>query len=176
MNLTCWNCSIFLQLLILTLKEEIVSLGATWEELKVVEIWVIFNVSAQSWDIVNSVHIDSRKSVDHAWMWSGEISLEPMEDERSEEKGDMEVLEGCKGSSNGAQDHEAPEPFSSPVSEKGNHLQGVAGCYLFKCLINVKKEVDDALVEMHWVEGHNRDLMNQLRTYIRNQIFRLVAS
>ena len=45
-----------------------------------------------------------------------------MEDERSEEKGDMEVLEGCKGSSNGAQDHEAPEPFSSPVSEKGNHL------------------------------------------------------
>uniref|UniRef100_A0A8C6DBW5 U6 small nuclear RNA (adenine-(43)-N(6))-methyltransferase n=1 Tax=Moschus moschiferus TaxID=68415 RepID=A0A8C6DBW5_MOSMO len=101
---------------------------------------------------------------------------EPTEDGRSEEKGDVEVLEGCTGSSNGAQDHEAPEPFSSPVSEKGNHLQGVAGHYLFKCLINVKKEVDDALVEMHWVEGQNRDLMNQLCTYIRNQIFRLVAS
>ena len=99
-----------------------------------------------------------------------------MEDERSEEKGDMEVLEGCKGSSNGAQDHEAPEPFSSPVSEKGNHLQGVAGRYLFKCLINVKKEVDDALVEMHWVEGQNRGLMDQLCTYVHNQIFRLVAS
>ncbi|KAG5212908.1 hypothetical protein JEQ12_008694 [Ovis aries] len=80
---------------------------------------------------------------------SQEENPEPMEDERSEEKGDMEVLEGCKGSSNGAQDHEAPEPFSSPVSEKENHLQGVAGHYLFKCLINVKKEVDDALVETH---------------------------
>ncbi|XP_055261706.1 RNA N6-adenosine-methyltransferase METTL16-like [Moschus berezovskii] len=42
----------------------------------------------------------------------------PTEDERGEEKGDMEVLEGCTGSSNGAQDREAPEPFSSPVSDK----------------------------------------------------------
>nr|XP_035947010.1 RNA N6-adenosine-methyltransferase METTL16 [Halichoerus grypus] len=107
---------------------------------------------------------------------SQEENPEPMEDERNEEKGGMEVLESCKGSSNGAQDREASEQFSSPVSEKGSHLQGVAGHYLFKCLINVKKEVDDALVEMHWVEGQNRDLMNQLCTYIRNQIFRLVAS
>ncbi|KAF3816520.1 hypothetical protein GH733_013868 [Mirounga leonina] len=107
---------------------------------------------------------------------SQEENPEPMEDERNEEKGGMEVLESCKGSSNGAQDREASEQFSSPVSEKGSHLQGVAGHYLFKCLINVKKEEDDALVEMHWVEGQNRDLMNQLCTYIRNQIFRLVAS
>ncbi|XP_007177525.1 RNA N6-adenosine-methyltransferase METTL16 isoform X2 [Balaenoptera acutorostrata] len=107
---------------------------------------------------------------------SQEENPEPMEDERSEEKGEMEVWESCKGSSNGAQDQEASEQFSNPVSEKGNHLQRAAGCYLFKCLINVKKEVDDALVEMHWVEGQNRDLMNQLCTYIRNQIFRLVAS
>ncbi|XP_022451184.1 RNA N6-adenosine-methyltransferase METTL16 isoform X1 [Delphinapterus leucas] len=107
---------------------------------------------------------------------SQEENPEPMEDERSEEKGEMEVWESCKGSSNGAQDQEASEQFSNPVSVKGNHLQRVAGCYLFKCLINVKKEVDDALVEMHWVEGQNRDLMNQLCTYIRNQIFRLVAS
>ncbi|XP_019653908.1 RNA N6-adenosine-methyltransferase METTL16 isoform X2 [Ailuropoda melanoleuca] len=107
---------------------------------------------------------------------SQEENPEPMEDERSEEKGGVEVLESCKGSNNGAQDREASEQFSSPVSEKGSHLQGVAGHYLFKCLINVKKEVDDALVEMHWVEGQNRDLMNQLCTYIRNQIFRLVAS
>ncbi|XP_073091126.1 RNA N(6)-adenosine-methyltransferase METTL16 isoform X1 [Manis javanica] len=101
---------------------------------------------------------------------------EPMEEEGSEEKGGMKVLESCKGSSNGAQNQEASDQFSSPVSEKGNHLQGVAGHYLFKCLVNVKKEVDDTLVEMHWVEGQNRDLMNQLCTYIRNQIFRLVAS
>ena len=62
------------------------------------------------------------------------------------------------------------------MSEKVDHFQGVAGLYFVKCLINVKKEADDALVEMHWVEGQNRDLMIQLCTYIRNQIFRLVAS
>ncbi|XP_073902708.1 RNA N(6)-adenosine-methyltransferase METTL16 isoform X3 [Castor canadensis] len=107
---------------------------------------------------------------------SQEETPEPMEDERNDEKGGMESVESCKGSSNGAQDQEASEHFSNPVAEKGKHLQGVAGHYLFKCLINVKKEVDDALVEMHWVEGQNRDLMNQLCTYIRNQIFRLVAS
>lgn len=107
---------------------------------------------------------------------SQEENPEPMEDERSEEKGEMEVLESCKGCSNGAQVREASEQFHHPVSDRGNHHQGVAGRYLFKCLINVKKEVDDALVEMHWVEGQNRDLMNQLCTYIRNQIFRLVAS
>ncbi|XP_052053724.1 RNA N6-adenosine-methyltransferase METTL16 [Apodemus sylvaticus] len=97
-----------------------------------------------------------------------EETPEAMEDERDEERGGMEVMESCKGSSNGAQDREA--------SEKGAHLDGTAGRYLFKCLINIKKEVDDALVEMHWVEGQNRDLMNQLCTYIRNQILRLVAS
>ncbi|XP_034363224.1 RNA N(6)-adenosine-methyltransferase METTL16 [Arvicanthis niloticus] len=97
-----------------------------------------------------------------------EETPEAMEDERDEERGGMEVMESCKGSSDGAQDGEA--------SEKGDHLDGAAGRYLFKCLINIKKEVDDALVEMHWVEGQNRDLMNQLCTYIRNQILRLVAS
>ncbi|XP_004706928.1 RNA N6-adenosine-methyltransferase METTL16 [Echinops telfairi] len=101
---------------------------------------------------------------------------ESMEDERSEGKGGVEVWETCQGSSNGAPDREAPEQLSNPVVDRGSSLQGVAGQYLFKCLINVKKEVDDALVEMHWVEGQNRDLMNQLCTYIRNQILRLVAS
>ncbi|EGW14216.1 RNA N6-adenosine-methyltransferase METTL16 [Cricetulus griseus] len=97
-----------------------------------------------------------------------EETPEAMEDERSEEREGTEVMESCKGSSNGAQDGEA--------SEKGDRLDGAAGRYLFKCLINIKKEVDGALVEMHWVEGQNRDLMNQLCTYIRNQILRLVAS
>lgn len=102
---------------------------------------------------------------------SQEETPEAMEDERNEETGGMEVMESDKGSSNGAQDGEASE-----VAEQGKSLHGAPGHYLFKCLINVKKEVDDALVEMHWVEGQNRDLMNQLCTYIRNQIFRLVAS
>ena len=52
----------------------------------------------------------------------------------------------------------------------------MAGHYLVKCPINVKKEADDALVEMHWVEGQNKGLMVQLCTYVHNQIFRLVAS
>ncbi|XP_012871770.1 PREDICTED: methyltransferase-like protein 16 [Dipodomys ordii] len=101
---------------------------------------------------------------------------EAMEDERSEERGGMAAVESCMGSSNGAQDQEASEQLGSTVVEKAKHLQGTAGPYLFKCLIKVKKEVDDTLVEMHWVAGQNRDLMNQLCTYIRNQIFRLVAS
>ncbi|KAK7803229.1 hypothetical protein U0070_021803 [Myodes glareolus] len=96
-----------------------------------------------------------------------EETLEAMEDERSEERGGMEAMESCKGSSNGAQDGEA--------SEKADRLDGAAARYLFKCLINIKKEVDGAVVEMHWVEGQNRDLMNQLCTYIRNQMLRVVG-
>lgn len=96
-----------------------------------------------------------------------EETLEAMEDERSEERGGMETMESCKGSSNGAQAREA--------SEKADSLDGAAARYLFKCLINIKKEVDGAVVEMHWVEGQNRDLMNQLCTYIRNQMLRLVG-
>ncbi|XP_075847795.1 RNA N(6)-adenosine-methyltransferase METTL16 [Microtus pennsylvanicus] len=96
-----------------------------------------------------------------------EETLEAMEDERSEERGEMETMESCKGSSNGAQAREA--------SEKADGLDGAATRYLFKCLINIKKEVDGAVVEMHWVKGQNRDLMNQLCTYIRNQMLRLVG-
>ncbi|XP_062071729.1 RNA N6-adenosine-methyltransferase METTL16 isoform X1 [Lepus europaeus] len=107
---------------------------------------------------------------------SQEENPEPMEEERSEEKGGPEAVESCRGSGHGAQDPEAPEQLSSPGAETGRPLPGAAAQYLFKCLINVKKEVGDALVEMHWVEGQNRDLMNQLCTYLRNQILRLVAS
>ncbi|CAO2644162.1 RNA N6-adenosine-methyltransferase METTL16 [Lemmus lemmus] len=96
-----------------------------------------------------------------------EETLEAMEDERSEERGGMEAMESCKSSSNGAQDRES--------SEKADRLDRAAARYLFKCLINIKKEVDGAVVEMHWVEGQNRDLMNQLCTYIRNQMLRLVG-
>ncbi|KAL1779806.1 methyltransferase 16 [Sigmodon hispidus] len=101
--------------------------------------------------------------------FSQEETAEAVEDGRSEGKGGMEIMESWKGSNNGAQDREA-------ASEKGDCLDRAAGRYLFKCLINIKKEVDGALVEMHWVKGQNRDLMNQLCTYIRNQILRLVAS
>ncbi|XP_058532228.1 RNA N6-adenosine-methyltransferase METTL16 isoform X2 [Ochotona princeps] len=106
---------------------------------------------------------------------NAEENTDPAEGQ-SEEKAGPEAAESGQGASHGAHDAEIPECLGSPVAEKGRPPPGVAGHYLFKCLINVKKEVGDALVEMHWVEGQNRDLMNQLCTYLRNQILRLVAS
>ncbi|XP_051535930.1 RNA N6-adenosine-methyltransferase mettl16 [Myxocyprinus asiaticus] len=47
--------------------------------------------------------------------------------------------------------------------------------FLFKCLVNVKAEESDVVVEMHWVEGQNKDLMNQLCTCLKNSLFRQVA-
>ncbi|KAJ0063424.1 hypothetical protein NL108_002678 [Boleophthalmus pectinirostris] len=47
--------------------------------------------------------------------------------------------------------------------------------FLFKCLLNVMLEEKDVLVELHWVEGQNKDLMNQLCTYLKNTLLRSVA-
>lgn len=47
--------------------------------------------------------------------------------------------------------------------------------FLFKCLLNVIPEDDDLQVEMHWVEGHNKDLMNQLCTYLKNILLKSVT-
>lgn len=68
------------------------------------------------------------------------------------------------------------EEASNLTVEKEQSPKETSGGFLFKCLMNVKKEGNDVVVEMHWVEGQNRDLMNQLCTYLRNQILRLVAS
>lgn len=47
--------------------------------------------------------------------------------------------------------------------------------FLFKCLLNVMQEERDVVVEMHWVEGQNKDLMNQLCTFLKNTLLRSVA-
>ncbi|XP_030007430.1 RNA N(6)-adenosine-methyltransferase mettl16 [Sphaeramia orbicularis] len=47
--------------------------------------------------------------------------------------------------------------------------------FLFKCLLNVMLEEKDVMVEMHWVEGQNKDLMNQLCTYLKNTLLKCVA-
>ncbi|KAM9732613.1 RNA N(6)-adenosine-methyltransferase mettl16 [Menidia menidia] len=47
--------------------------------------------------------------------------------------------------------------------------------FLFRCLLNVMMEESDVVVEMHWVEGQNKDLMNQLRTYLRNTLLKSVS-
>lgn len=81
-----------------------------------------------------------------------------------------------KGSSNAKEDPCPSEEASNLSVDKEQSPKETSRCFLFKCLMNVKKEGNDVVVEMHWVEGQNRDLMNQLCTYLRNQILRLVAS
>ncbi|NWH80380.1 MET16 methyltransferase, partial [Piaya cayana] len=95
-----------------------------------------------------------------------------------EEKTEAKLGEASlgKGSSNAKEEPCPSEEASNLTAEKEQSPKETSSCFLFKCLINVKKEGDDVVVEMHWVEGQNRDLMNQLCTYLRNQILRLVAS
>lgn len=67
-------------------------------------------------------------------------------------------------------EHQPDVPAESPANPEA--LQH----FLFKCLVNVKQEEEkDVLVEMHWVEGQNKDLMNQLCTCLKNALFRQVA-
>ncbi|NWV76795.1 MET16 methyltransferase, partial [Dasyornis broadbenti] len=93
---------------------------------------------------------------------------------------EMEAKQGetslGKGSGDAEEEPCPSEQASNLTVEKEQSPKETSGGFLFKCLMNVKKEGNDAVVEMHWVEGQNRDLMNQLCTYIRNQILRLVAS
>ncbi|NXU75968.1 MET16 methyltransferase, partial [Oreotrochilus melanogaster] len=81
-----------------------------------------------------------------------------------------------KGSGNAEEEPCPSEEASNLTAGKEQSPKETSRCFLLKCLMNVKKEGSDILVEMHWVEGQNRDLMNQLCTYLRNQILRLVAS
>ncbi|KAM3935002.1 RNA N(6)-adenosine-methyltransferase METTL16 isoform 1-T2 [Leptodactylus fuscus] len=73
-------------------------------------------------------------------------------------------------------EHDSSEEVNQMTSEASQPACTSDSPFLFKCLLNVKKEATNVLVEMHWVEGHNRDLMNQLCTYLRNQICRLATS
>ncbi|XP_069768247.1 RNA N6-adenosine-methyltransferase mettl16 [Narcine bancroftii] len=77
--------------------------------------------------------------------------------------GTVDAIEQAKASST----------VASPEVEET--AKGSGSCFLFKCLMNVKKDGKNVHVEMHWVEGENRDLMNQLSTYLQNQIFKLVV-
>ncbi|KAF7239169.1 RNA N6-adenosine-methyltransferase METTL16 [Varanus komodoensis] len=64
----------------------------------------------------------------------------------------------------------------SQATETGQSANTSSEWFLFKCVLIVKKEGTNSLVEMHWIEGQNRDLMNQLCTYLKNQMFRLVTT
>ncbi|NXQ18012.1 MET16 methyltransferase, partial [Peucedramus taeniatus] len=99
---------------------------------------------------------------------------DPVKEEEMEAKQGETSLE--KGSGDVKEELCPSEEASNLTGEKEPGPTETSGGFLFKCLMNVKKEGNDVVVEMHWVEGQNRDLMNQLCTYLRNQILRLVAS
>ncbi|XP_066455727.1 RNA N6-adenosine-methyltransferase METTL16 [Eleutherodactylus coqui] len=73
-------------------------------------------------------------------------------------------------------EHDSSEEVNQTTTEAPQPACSSNSSFLFKCLVNIKKDGSNVLVEMHWVEGHNRDLMNQLCTYLRNQICRLATS
>ncbi|KAI4904637.1 hypothetical protein NFI96_019166 [Prochilodus magdalenae] len=66
-------------------------------------------------------------------------------------------------------------PSTDSPSEQEPSSPNPVQHFLFKCLVNVKSEDCDVVVEMHWVEGQNKDLMNQLCTCLKNSLFRQVA-
>lgn len=69
---------------------------------------------------------------------------------------------------------EAPAEASEPPSKRPLS-PGVVEHFLFKCLLNVMLEESDIMIEMHWVEGQSKDLMNQLCTYLKNTLLKSVA-
>ena len=84
------------------------------------------------------------------------------------EDGDMDSSSCTQtGQETDLKDNEAP-PRCPQHPSVGEH-------FLFKCLLNVMPEESDVLIEMHWVDGQNKDLMNQLRTYLRNTLLKSVG-
>lgn len=69
-----------------------------------------------------------------------------------------------------AEPEKAPSSAAPPARSPS-----AAQHFLFKCLLNVMEEEGDVVVEMHWVEGQNKDLMNQLCTYLKNTLLKSVA-
>ncbi|KAI3354323.1 hypothetical protein L3Q82_018840, partial [Scortum barcoo] len=69
---------------------------------------------------------------------------------------------------------EVPAAASEPPSKRPLS-PGVVEHFLFKCLLNVMLEDSNVVIEMHWVEGQSKDLMNQLCTYLKNTLLKTVA-
>lgn len=69
---------------------------------------------------------------------------------------------------------EAPSAASEPPLKRPLS-PGAAEDFLFKCLLNVVPEEGDVVIEMHWVEGQNKDLMNQLCTFLKNTLLKSIT-
>ncbi|KAL4608407.1 methyltransferase-like protein 16 [Arapaima gigas] len=101
----------------------------------------------------------------------------------TEKTPDVELVE-CKGEVNSGSDVATQEVATSVACSTTPPSSSTAQPFLFKCLTNVKLEgggqrvtdEDDVMLEMHWVEGLNRDLMNQLCTYLKNTLLRLASN
>lgn len=73
-----------------------------------------------------------------------------------------------------ADPQESAAAASEPPSKRALS-PGTVEHFLFKCLLNVMLEESDVVIEMHWVEGQNKDLMNQLCTYLKNMLLKSVT-
>lgn len=80
----------------------------------------------------------------------------------------------CTETEEEANPTETPAAASEPPSKRPAS-PGAVKHFLFKCLLNVIQDQSDVVIEMHWVEGLNRDLMNQLCTYLKNTLLKSVA-
>ncbi|XP_013860754.1 RNA N(6)-adenosine-methyltransferase mettl16 [Austrofundulus limnaeus] len=91
-----------------------------------------------------------------------------------------EASEHAAGEDAGMESSTCPEAGQEPdaageAPPVGSQTHGPVEHFLFKCVLNVIPEDRDVVVELHWVEGQNKDLMNQLRTYLKNSLFKSVA-
>lgn len=118
---------------------------------------------------------------------NGAPSHEPSKDVTQNPTGEQEeVLEDASGddvdmeSSVSREAGQETDPKEAPTA--ANELPtkrplspGAVEHFLFKCLLNVILEESDVVIEMHWVEGQNKDLMNQLCTYLKNTLLKSVT-
>ncbi|KAG7484066.1 hypothetical protein MATL_G00045170 [Megalops atlanticus] len=104
--------------------------------------------------------------------------------ESGEGAAESQGSEGKEGDSIPGQEHESGVAVSStaPATQEAAPAAarpsspGAAQHFLFKCLVKTQESEGDVSVEMHWVEGQNRDLMNQLCTYLKNTLHRQASS
>ncbi|XP_034025237.1 RNA N6-adenosine-methyltransferase mettl16 [Thalassophryne amazonica] len=106
---------------------------------------------------------------------NGAASDETTKDVKADTEGEQKdvsenTAEVDMESSTGAETPAAAEPPAKrPLSSS------MVQCFLFKCVLNVMHDERDVVVDMHWVEGQNKDLMNQLCTYLRNTLLKTIA-
>lgn len=87
---------------------------------------------------------------------------------------DVDMEATCTEAGQETGPRETPAAASEPPSKRPLS-PGEVEHFLFKCLLNVMPEESDVVIEMHWVEGHNKDLMNQLCTYLKNTLLKSVT-